>query len=161
MSDDLVVQMNADEWARMATRLQKAEAERDGLRKTMHECTMRADRRKAEISAERDTALKKYEELSRAIFATGLDTSGRTPLEMVTRLADELRALRDPVGRVQREGSISYADLLGIREKYGALYAAVFPLVPALLQGIAANQGVSDAATHVADRLRAQIEVCK
>lgn len=43
---------------------------------------------------ERDAAIKKYEELARALFATGLDASGQTPLEMVTRLADELRSLR-------------------------------------------------------------------
>lgn len=107
---------------------------------------------------ERDAAIKKYEELARALFATGLDASGRTPLEMVARLADELRALRDPVARAQRDGSITHADLIEIRERYGALYAAVFP---ALLDSLRASEEGDQIERGYAATMRAQIEACK
>jgi hypothetical protein len=64
----------------------------------------------------------------------------------------------DPVTRVMREGSITHADLMTVREKYGALYTAVFPEVPAALKASEEGDALN---REYAVKLRAQIERLK
>lgn len=69
-------------------------------------------------------------------------------------------AAPDPVQAAQREGSITHADLMAVRERYGALYAAVFPIVPTLLcMFIERSSSPSDRKS--AREAYAQLEACK
>ena len=95
---------------------------------------------------ERDAVTLKYDELSRALLSLRPDLVGKTPLEVVRKLGD---------------GVVSFADLTRIRERYGALYDAVFPVVPELIKEIITHADVDRFKPVVACEILEQIEACR